>query len=321
MAHPAFYAAQAGRPELAGDLAACLADFAASGAERGLRISALFHPEWYADRLAERRMPAPSGSGALFRHFLTTGWDLGIVPTPLFDEEHYRARHPDIERRGWGFAHYASRGVYDPARVPTTFGRFHSGLPDPAARASRRPLLLPSMLHRAEDYDLTRTSWLEEGVQEGRRRVAALGSARMRELIAKAVAIEPLVLTPPEPRWAGVPPYVHPMLLTRDAAESVRRLVGRDHAETVVLAATGARTGDGLVLVTQGEGVVPAGAVDLRAVLEPLNHNQRVKVLLDAVRGLRASRIVVAGSEAGTRLLETYPRQLADQAELVTERR
>jgi hypothetical protein len=323
MAHPALYAAQAGRPELAADVRGTLAHFRASGRDRGLRVSALFHPRWYADRLVERGLEPARESAALFDHFLTTGWDLRIVPTPLFDEAHYLGRHPELVGRGWAFAHYAASGVYDASRVPSPFGRFHSGRPDPDARTRHLPLLMPSVLHRTDEHDLSRTSWLEEGVLEGRRRLAGLESPRVRALVAKAAAIEPLVRTPPEPRWAGVPPYVHPMLLTRDAAESVRRLVGCDEAATVVLAAAaaGGARGPELVLVAQGDGPAAPGTVDLREVLAPLNRNQRVKVLLDAVRGLRARRIVVANSELGRRLLETYARQLADQAELVHEDR
>ena len=326
-AHPRFYAAQVGEPALADDLEAAIAHFVASGLQEGTRISGLFNTEVYVERLAGHGLSIDAPAHP-FLHWLTVGWDERIVPTVLFDEAFYVGRHPDLAGGpDWAFAQYLRAGCYAPGRSPTPFGPNYGGVAAPDARERQDPPLITGLLHRAEDYDLTRTSWLEEGVEAGIAKLAGLGSDRMTELVAKAAAIEPLIAQTPRERWVSWPPRTHPMLIPTARAEGVRRELGLVRADTVVVVPGGAAPGPGLTAVLTGlrelepEAVVVIAATDDPAGPEPDHHattidlclpwsgfseGRRLLGLLDVVRGLRPRRVVVAGSGLGWRLLSTY---------------
>ena len=167
---------------------------------RGLRAGGRRSDQWavqrptiYEERLADRGLKIEPGVHP-FLHWLSVGWDERVVPTVLFDEEFYVARHPDVASGpDWAFAQYLRAGCYAPGRSPTPFGPNYGGVPAPDARERQDPPLVTGLLHRAADYDLTRTSWLEQGVTLGAAKLAALDTERMRGLVAKAAAIEPLI--------------------------------------------------------------------------------------------------------------------------------
>lgn len=345
--HPDLYSAQfepADLEELGGpfDIDRAVTHYLTRGARDGRRVCALFNPAWYADRLAERGLEVPDGV-VPFLHWLTVGWDERIVPTPLFDEVHYRERHPALTPL-WHFNHYLTRGCYQPQWQPSPAGRHHPGGEDPAALEEQRPLLLREMLRQAEKYDLSRTSRLEEDVEVVLRRYAGLGSPRMRALVDKASAIEPLVDTGrPVSNAVSCPPHRHRLLYLMQQAEILRheltRRLGRPHADTVLVAhgpregqAVGADPLTGRLLRTVGQGesrlvlttgphgrdgtVEGAPVVSLAPYLAGLEEEQAVDLLLDVVRGLSARRIVVCDSGLGWPLLIAYGRQLAAQASL-----
>ena len=179
--------------------------------------------------------------------------DERIVPTPLFHQGFYEERYPNATRAyRWSFEHYVKTGCYEVDRLASPTGRHHPGGADPQASELQAPLLLREMLYRVHDYDLSRTSWAEEGARAARAKYDTVGSARMTALVAKAAEIEPLVL---QPHWdypvAGAPPYRGRRLFLDRQAEELRRAVGRVHVDTVVL--------------------VPGGTADaVAATLEPL---------------------------------------------------
>lgn len=335
-AHPRFYAAQVGEPGLADDVEGAIAHFLASGLGEGARISGLFNPGIYRERLAERGLEIEPGVDP-FLHWLSVGWDERIVPTVLFDEEFYVGRHPDVASGpDWAFAQYLRAGCYAPGRSPTPFGPNYGGVPAPDARERQDPPLVTGLLHRAADYDLTRTSWLEEGVTLGGAKLAALDTERMRDLVAKAAAIEPLIAQTPRERWVSWPPHTHPMLMPTARAEEVRRRLGLVHADTVVVVPGGA-SGAGAAAAVQGlRGLEPGATVlvvtvddpvppqlDEQAVLFDLSlpwsgftEARRLLGLLDVVRGLRPRRLVVAGSGVGWRLLTRYGTALRHEMSL-----
>lgn len=340
-AHPRFYAAQVGVPSLADDIDGAIAHFLATGQADGARISGLFNPDVYRERLAERGLAVDAGTDP-FDHWLTVGWDERVVPTVLFDEAFYLGRHPDLAAGpDWAFAQYLRAGCYAPGRSPTPFAPNYGGVAAPDARERQDPPLLTGLLHRAGDYDLTRTSWLEEGVIAGAGKLAGLASARMRDLVAKAAAIEPLVAQTPRERWVSWPPHTHPMVVPTARAEGVRRELGLARADTVIVAPGGAAAGPGLTAVAAAlraiepdatvvvavtdapgqpdlglgadAGVVP---VDLAGPWSGFGEARRVLGLLDLVRGLRPRRVVVAGSVVGWRLLSTYGATLSHEMSL-----
>jgi len=355
--HPRFYAAQLSAEELAPyggrlDLDSTVAHYLAHGARAGKRPSVIFHPQTYADRLAERGLRLPDGA-VPFLHWLSVGWDARIVPTPLFDEAWYRKKHPQIVR-AWGFAQYVDRGLYEPQWRPSPLGRHHAGMSVPNAAQEHAPLLLPEMLHRAADHDLTRTSWLEEGCLRALETCATLRSPRVQDLIAKAAAIEPLIEEGVESGLAVTcPPYRAPRLFMAEQAEALRRRVGMTHVDTVVVvpdltAATIAGVAGQLaaalreaepaasVLLAAADTAaeteadasrgaatsavpgLPPGidVLDLGPFAVGFDEERRVDLLLDLVRGLTARRIVTAGSRVGWRLLAAYGRQLSTAASL-----
>ncbi|MDZ5623118.1 hypothetical protein SFC88_19925 [Nocardioides sp. HM23] len=335
-AHPRFYAAQVGEPALADDVEAAITHFVASGLGDGARISGLFNVDVYRARLAERGLEITAGVDP-FLHWLSVGWDERVVPTVLFDEEFYVARHPDVTSGpDWAFAQYLRAGCYAPGRSPTPFGPNYGGVPAPDARERQDPPLVTGLLHRAADYDLTRTSWLEEGVTAGVAKLARLDTERMRGLVAKAAAIEPLIAQTPRERWVSWPPHTHPMLMPAARAEEVRRGLGLVRADTVFVVPGGA-PGPGLVaaakalrdlepeatvVVVTTDDPAPtqvddrAVPVDLAAPWSGFTEARRLLGLLDVVRGLRPRRVVVAGSPVGWRLLAKHGTTLRHEMSL-----
>lgn len=325
-AHPRFYAAQVGDAAIADDVEGAIAHFVTSGLRDGARISGLFNAEIYQERLAERGVAIGPGV-APFLHWLSVGWDERVVPTVLFDEEFYVGRHPDLASGpDWAFAQYLRAGCYAPGRSPTPFGPNYGGVPAPDARERQDPPLVTGLLHRAADYDLTRTSWLEEGVTAGAAKLAGLDSDRMRDLVAKAAAIEPLIAQTPRERWVSWPPHTHPMLMPTARAEEVRRRLGLVSADTVVVV-PGGTPGAGLVaamdalrtlepdatvvVATTDDPTQPdfddrAVTVDLALPWAGFSETRQLLGLLDVVRGLGPRRVVVAGSALGWQLLVKY---------------
>ncbi len=335
--HPRFYAAQVGVATLADDVEGAISHFVSSGMGDGARISGLFNVEIYEERLAERGLKIEPGIDP-FLHWVSVGWDERVVPTVLFDEEFYLGRHPDLAGGPeWGFAQYVRAGCYAPGRSPTPFGPNYGGVPAPDARERQDPPLVAGLLHRASNYDLTRTSWLEEGVAAGTAKLAALGSDRMRELVEKAAAIEPLIAETPRERWVSWPPHTHLMVMPTARAEEVRRGLGLARADTVIVVPGGRAVGAGLgaavstlrtlepaatvLVVTTDDPVRPdlddsAVVVDLSVPWTGFTEHRRLLGLLDLVRGVRPRRVVVARSELGWQLLSSYGTTLRHEMSL-----
>jgi hypothetical protein len=360
--HPRFYGAQLSATELDAlggelDVDRTVSHYLARGAYDGKRICALFNPDWYLEQLDRagiaigraRRIPVfrrftsrsnrrSADRRPIFLHWLAVGWSLRIVPTPLFHEGFYDEHYPDIAGSyPWSFVHFLKKGCYQPTRLPSPHGRHHPGGVDPQAGERQAPLLLREMLYRAEDYDLRRTSWAEEGARVAWAKYEALRSPRMTDLVAKAAEIEPLVLEPDrEYPVANIRPYRSRRLYLDEQAEDLRRAVGRVDVDTVILVPGGTEavsplleqllasvgSDSTLVVATDAGGTAeqsdaPASAyLDLLPFLNGLEDAFRVDLLLDLVRGLTAERIVVVRSELGWRLLATYCRQLSARASL-----
>ena len=343
-AHPRLYSAQFSAHELEQvggefDVDRAVSHYLAHGIHEGRRLCALFNPDWYLEQL-DRAGLKIAEEKASFLHWLAVGWNERIVPTPLFHQGFYEERYPwtIAKSQTWSFVHYLKKGCYHADRLASPNGRHHPGGSDPQASELQAPLLLREMLYRADEYDLSRTSWAEEGARAARAKYDVLGSARMTELVAKAAEIEPLVLQPHRDYpVVGAPPYRGRRLFLDRQAEELRRTVGRVHVETVVLVPGGTAAGvaatleallahtgsDSLLVVatdtdgTADESGAPEKAyLDLLPFLNGMEEDFRLDLLLDLVRGLSAERIIVVGSELGWGLLATYGRQLSARASL-----
>jgi hypothetical protein len=359
--HPRLYGSQLSASELEAlggelDIDRAVSHYLAHGVYKDKRVCALFNPDWYLDQLdrpgvaigkenvpflgrfasASHRWSATRCPA--FVHWLAVGWNRRIVPTPLFHEGFYEEHYPDIARsHPWTFVHFLKEGCYEPHRLASPHGRHHPGGADPQAAEQQAPLLLREMLYRAEDYDLSRTSWAEEGARAAWAKYEALRSRRLTELVAKAADIEPLVLRPPRKYpVANTRPYRSRRLYLDQQAEELRRAVGRVHIGTVILVPGPTRatsrllnellahvgSDSALVVATDAGGTAeeskapPSAYLDLLPFLDGMEEEFRLDLLFDLARGLTAERIVVVGSELGWRLLRTYGRQLSARASL-----
>jgi hypothetical protein len=328
LVHPRFYAAQTGLDPLTG-VAEVLAHFRAEGQAAGARVTALFQADHY------RAVAAAAGlevTGDPFDHWLGEGVAARIVPTPLFDEAHYRAHHPGLPRRAWGFADFVTDGCYRLDRHPTPYVQSYGARVPDRARERQDPVLLTGMLHRAGSYDLTRTSWLEEGIAAVEAKIDRLSSPDVAAMVSRAIALEPSIgETPLDLRAASWPPHLHWNSVTVAAAESVRRGLAATEADAVLflpddgaaepaaeaLARLRAEGLTGPVLcVLSGPGAqAPAGetVVDLRERIARLDPRQRLQVALDLVRGVGARHVLAVESYLGTRLLARYGRPLSNE--------
>lgn len=296
-AHPRFYLSQLSEAERTalGDepgVDAVVEHFLDSGADAGLRISGFFNPEWYAERLAELGQTLPNGE-VPFLHWLTVGWEHKVIPTPLFDPAWYLEHHPGLESHPrWIFHHYLTRGCYQPQWQPSPAGRHHGGWPDDEAVRRQDPLLLPELLHRADEHDLRHTSWLEEGVLAVLAKRRRLETDELREQVAKAADLEPRIHAALRPELPTIaPPHAHPG--TRMAAEVARARValGLDQVDTVVLVPHCRMSGAARVAGLFTDAARAAGGADGVAVIATdLPVFERPELFPDDVRVLDLTR-------------------------------
>ena len=346
MIHPRLYAAQIkGRPVLSID--ETFDHFLSQGAFEGLRVSALFHEQWYRRQLEQRGMAPPGRGIHPFFHWLTAGWKHAVVPTPLYDEDFYVAAHPDMERLpagSWRFLHYAVRGCYEPGRRPSTVIA-RPQVANPNAREQGDPLFLPQLLHPAaaeETPDLRVSSPLEDTAVMVASRVERLRSPQVRALVEKAAAIEPLILRPYGPREVNLLPVKHPMITVKNQGEALRRALPATHFDTIVLAPHCRMAGSARVTgaLTKALGALQPDAsvlllttdlpdfdrpdwfsdhitvFDFSTYAAALTPDEKLRLLLDAVRGLTAERVINVNSRLGWDLFKVHGKQLSTMTEL-----
>jgi glycosyltransferase involved in cell wall biosynthesis len=350
-AHPRFYLAQLAQhdgPERAGlgddpDIDAVVEHFLDRGAADGLRIGAFFNPDWYADRLADLGLSVPDGE-VPFLHWLTVGWERKVIPTPLFDPAWYLDHHPALESHPrWIFHHYLTRGCYQPQWQPSPAGRHHGGAPDDEAVRRQDPLLLPELLHRADEHELRRTSWLEEGVVAVLAKRRRLETDHLREQVAKAAELEPGLHAPLRPEIPTIaPPHAHPGARMADEVARARAALGLDQVDTVVLvphcrmsgaarvaglftdAARGAGGPDSVAVVATDLPVFErpelfpddVRVLDLTRHLAGMAQPARRDLLHDLLRELRPRRVVLINSLLGWQLVSELGDQLAEVMDL-----
>ncbi|MFC7877390.1 glycosyltransferase [Isoptericola sp. NPDC057391] len=351
MVHPEFYVAQVHGIGSDGEELGSGADservtvddviehYLRTGAELGLRPSALFHPGWYREAAARRWGTEPRGN--TFFHWLQFGRSERISPTPLFDESFYTARHADMARlSSWPFEHFASHGAYEAFRRSTAAVR--ELVADPTARAEQRPLVLDLMLRGADAGSLRTSTPIEDLALMSVRKRARLDHPALREMAEKAYRIEPLVRRPYGPRDISMPPVVNHASGLFRAAEEVRTTLGLTEVDTIVLVPHVRMAGSArvagmlarslreiapeetiLVLTTEADtfehpewfgGDVLVG--DVSAAMRGLPDEARTRLLLDVVRGLQPRRVVNVNSRRAWELFRLFGRQLSVLAEL-----
>lgn len=350
--HPAFYSVQLGS-DVELEVDDVFDHFLSRGVFDGLRPSALFHRDWYIEQL-DRRGFTPPGEGVdVFLHWLTIGWNKQVIPTPLFDEAFYVARH-GVDLSAWmrrrpndsTFLHFLEHGCYEPGRRPSpVVGQPPAGLTAREAKAQRYPFFLPQMLvlpRGGDGVDLRRSSPLEDAAILMSRRAQRLESDEIRMLVQKAAEIEPLILKPYGPREINLPPLKHSLLNVRNEGEAVRRDLAGTHFDTIVLIPHCRMSGAARIAGTLThalKAVEPDASVlllttdlsdfdrpdwfhndvtvfDLSRYAAPLTPDQRIRLLLDVVRGLTPNRIINANSRLGWDLFKVFGKQLTTMADL-----
>lgn len=331
--HPGLYAAQTGGEVR--ERADVIGHFLAEGIHRGLRSSILFNPEFYAAQVAARDDLEVEGHP--FLHFLTEGWDHQVVPTPLFDLDHYRLVHKELRpERDWLFAHYWRHGAYEPHRSPR-LGIVPEWLVGKPVSTPGAPVLLDCVLDGATPEQLRTTSPFEEAAHLASTRAERLETPVMRELVEKAAQIDPLVLRPYGPRRAMLAPRFHPATALHRAGEKVRAAIGNEPIENLVVIphcrmggsarVTGALTHALVDLMPDASTVVlttdlptferadwfppQARIVDMSAAVAPLSPDDRARVLYDVVRGLRPRRMINVNSKLGWEFYALFGKQAA----------
>ncbi|WP_344249094.1 glycosyltransferase [Isoptericola hypogeus] len=322
----------AGRDESVDDV---LADFLVDGVHRGLRPSALFHPEWYTEAALRELGSGPDGH-PLF-HWLAVGYPARVSPTPLFDEDFYRRTHGDMANvKGWAFDHFVNHGCYETFRVPSTVLNQRLGH-GRHSRPHRIPIVADMILAEERLEDIARTSALEERAMLAQRLRSRLDDPVMRELVERAYEIEPMIRRPYTARRVSLAPVLSHASDLFERAEALRRSLPVSRVDNVVVVphvrmAGSARvagafvrtlhdldtTGRTLVLTTdlnefQRPDWFPEDVllVDIAEVARELPEEARVRLLLDVVRGLQPRRVMNINSGLGWVLYTTFGRQLS----------
>jgi len=298
--------------------------------------------------------PLPDRGNAIV-HFIEFGMKGRIVPSLLFDEDFYRTTYLDIGLSDiWGFEHYIRSGIAEPDRQPSRFFQptHYLAQRDDSRRYTRA---LTDYFLEGEAAGLSPSPDVQLGLGEtaGARddeimletlaRVVAdkidrLAQPKLRDLIEKAVAIEPMISRPYGPRTIQWPPHLHAGG-ARSAAigETIRlRLTAATYDAVVLIPhcrmAGSARVAGAflqaaravrphwkilLVATDRSEFERPdwfgsdIDLLDLSADVRHLPTEAKIAVLLDLVRGVGARHVVNINSRLGWDLYVAYGRQLS----------
>jgi glycosyltransferase involved in cell wall biosynthesis len=341
--HPHFYAAQL-EEGWSGGVDESLDHFLAKGAFGDMRVTMLFHPGFYR-ALASEELGTDVSDSHLFFHWLTVGRRNRWVPTPLFDTNYYRERHPDVqEYDGWEFVHFLQQGAFERRRRPSTFVPLNTPH-GTGSKKERRPFLLDHVLAASITPEALRSSSpLEDRAMLVTEKLKHLHHPIMLEMVEKAYAIEPLIRKPYAPRDVSYPPLLNRATILRDRAEQARERIGVDHVDTIVfvphcrMAGSARVTGalvqalsdlapeESLLVITtdlmdfdRPDWFPPsARVVDTSSLSVGLGEENRARLLLDIVRGLQPRRVVNVNSRAAWELFRVFGRQLKSMTELYT---
>jgi len=338
---PKFYAAQTGDPNhISGELG--LIHYLTNGAFSGLRPTILFNSEAYKRNLAlrDRRALVSSNMEAepSFFHWLTFGWRNRIVPTPLFDEQFYLESHQDLTRwKGWLFEHYIIYGCREAHRRASPF----VDAINPATIEGGIPIV-ERVLREAERnsipaLDLSERTSIEDVANDMLEKLQSLEKPKYADLVEKAAAIEPLILRPYSARVVQWPPIRHALTEVMEIVEEIRGTIGCTSTDTIMLIPHCRMAGSArvagyltralakidpdkrlLVITTdlhdfdQPEWFAESTRVfDVSQHTQHLSMENKVRVLLDVVRGLRAEKIINVNSRLGWELFDVFGPQLS----------
>ena len=243
------------------------------GAENGYRPTPLFHTEFYweslsaykpafsaADQLQEYSHLSSKyiqecrirGTASPYFHWFFKGMSLGIVPTPLFDTDHYIYAHQDI-KNNWDqhpFMHYVVSGVRENSRkmsvlfdsdyYTSRMGGLEfqdSALLDYILRGqfmNVAPVAGLQLEHFETDNPLV-TSTLEQAAVYFQNRTRKLNKGKLLEMVSRATELEPQIVGPYGLRNIRYAPVFHPEVDVMQNMRSIRPHLAREQYDHIVL--------------------------------------------------------------------------------------
>ena len=263
-----------------------------------------------------------SPAGCVVSTWLKHGAAEGIIPTDYFDRAEYLKLYPDV----------AAAGV-DPFMHYLEYGRFEHRAP------SRK---LEGLVRSMAAYSGKDKDPLWRALALLQRKLGRLKSPKIKELISRAAAIEPMIMRPRSMGTVSWAPLVHPRLPLVHVGRMIRTSLSQSHYDRIVLiphcrTAGSARvagqlmqhlqaldpTKSLLLVLTDGSFFEHADwfgsgydRFDLAAILQQIEKSHHVQLLVDLIRGLRPEMIFNVNSRLAWDLTTSYGKQLATETKL-----
>jgi len=248
---------------------ALFSHFIMIGCNQGNRPSVLFHEHYYIDQISKtdvvddswtvdtESLPMhatesmTSGSCSPYFHWYFIGSDVGIIPTPLFDNEHYTDTHVDI-RKTWNehpFFHYLLHGAKEGFRSISVYFESKYRFRNSVGALYPYPIL-DYILHgqfnnlkpasgldlsRFSNDDPYRNSPLEQAAIHYRSRKSRLHHGELARMIEKSTHLEPQLLRPYGETHIRHAPVFHPDVDLVTTIRQVKESLSKNHYESIVL--------------------------------------------------------------------------------------
>lgn len=298
----------------------------------------------------------PGSGDSAFLHWLVFGRPRKIVPTLLFDAAHYVSEHNDlINWSSWSFDHYVAHGIHEQPRSPSIYfcGAHYSKVLERYGWQAKSPSPLVDFLIAGDSagvgpksdmelsafpaaIPLSEGSRLEAAALEINAKIQRLTESSMVDVIARAAAIEPMIMKPDGLRAVSYPPIKSGAARILIPARQIMSCLKRHSYDTIVLiphcrmsgaahvagemvrALVASRPSESLLLVHTdlsvferpdwfGEGYE---RLDFARATLDLAPTARLTLLLDLVRGLSPRRVINVNSLLGWELFDVYARQI-----------
>jgi len=375
---PALYAAQIDADKNIADNT-LYSHFLLFGADNHCRPTALFHDQYYQDSLAsyEARFTDTDklqefsslsnkyidkcktiGTCSLFFHWFFKGMSLGVVPTPLFNTDHYIYAHSDIKDNwnGHPFMHFIESGVREQSRAMSILFdsnyytqrmqglQYDNALLDYTLRGqfqNAKPVA-GILLHHFEAAEPLQSSVLEEAAIYFAQKTDKLDTGVLCSMVKLATELEPQVVRPYGIRGIRYAPVFHPEVDIMQNMREIQPKIPREQYDTIILmphcrmagsakiagqfakAMAGMTNIESILVITTDLSVFDrpdwfpehVDIFDLSQYLGDMDHQRKVRILLDISRGLCPQRIININSNLGWHLTTNYGKQISSWTEL-----
>jgi len=242
------------------------------GRENQCRPTALFHDLYYKNCLASYEPQFDDtdelqefshlndnyigncktiGTCSLFFHWFFKGMSLGIVPTPLFNTDHYIYTHRDI-KDNWHahpFMHFIESGVREKSRSMSILFdanyymqsvqslQYDNALLDYTLRGQFQNAKPVSgiLLHHFEAKSPLKSSILEEAAIYFAEKTDKLKSGVLSKMVKLATELEPQVVRPYGIRSVRYAPVFHPEVDIMHSMREIQPDIPKEQYDTIIL--------------------------------------------------------------------------------------